>query len=468
MIEYLLTVIPIAVATLLCGYIVALRLIPYQRQRVAVLVLGDLGHSPRMQNHVLSLVQNGFEVDFIGYKNSQLRQDISKAANLICIPSPAKIRTLNKQLFILLGLWRSISQTLRLFWILIYAIRKPEYLLIQNPPAIPTLLVARLVTILLGNKLIIDWHNFGYSLMSDQFAKNKLLFLFLTKYEQWCGSGAFLHLCVTEAMAKELQFSWQIRGKVVVLYDKPAAHFKQISPIEQHNLFSRLDMSSQTIQYKNPNSNESELIFTKSTAKGLAELKPDRPALIVSCTSWTPDEDFGILFRALSLYDCAAQDRLTKNKVTVPLSKLIVIITGKGPLRSSFEQLATDLKLQHVSIKFAWLEPQDYPILVAAADLGISLHTSSSGLDLPMKIIDMFGCGTPVCTYYYPTICELVQNNQNGVYFQDETELFKKLVDLIGNFPAPNASISTLIQGVGEFKSTWENHWRERVLPLIQ
>ena len=66
------------------------------------------------------------------------------------------------------------------------------------------------------------------------------------------------------------------------------------------------------------------------------------------------------------------------------------------------------------------------------------------------------------------SICELVQNNQNGVYFQDETELFKKLVDLIGNFPAPNASISTLIQGVGEFKSTWENHWRERVLPLIQ
>ena len=44
--------------------------------RVCVVVLGDVGRSPRMQYHMLSLVNTGHQVDVVGYGGSRPHQDV--------------------------------------------------------------------------------------------------------------------------------------------------------------------------------------------------------------------------------------------------------------------------------------------------------------------------------------------------------------------------------------------------------
>lgn len=116
-----------------------------------------------------------------------------------------------------------------------------------------------------------------------------------------------------------------------------------------------------------------------------------------------------------------------------------------------------------------WLSAEDYPLLLGSADLGVCLHTSSSGLDLPMKVVDMFGCGLPVCAVSYSCIEELVKVGKNGLLFSSSSELADVLLMLFKGFPDDCNALKSLKNGALETGSSarWATEWEENAKPLI-
>ena len=56
---------------------------------------------------------------------------------------------------------------------------------------------------------------------------------------------------------------------------------------------------------------------------------------------------------------------------------------------------------RHVRFVTPWLRAEEYAALLGAGDLGVCLHASRSSLDLPMKVVDMFGAALPVLALNY-------------------------------------------------------------------
>ncbi|ORX51786.1 hypothetical protein BCR36DRAFT_411757 [Piromyces finnis] len=430
------------------------------KPNVLLLVLGDIGRSPRMQYHALSLAENNFNVDFVGYKGSEPMKVISTndAIHIHYVPTPTSLGKVQSKVdYIKKGVQRVFNQFQQLFNLLINVINRPKYILIQNPPAIPTLIVIQLVSFLHQSKLIIDWHNFGYTIMSVTMGNN-IIVKVAKIYEMIFGHFAYAHLCVTKAMAEFLRNSFKVKGQICVLYDQAPKHFKRLEKDEIQKLLLKLNYKGDV---------PGETIITQEM-NGSVEMKDKRPALLISSTSWTPDEDFSILLESLKHYNDSLchhdnPEFLEMNE----LPDLFVVITGKGPQKEMYEKEIESLHMKHVTIKTVWLEMEDYPKLLGSADLGVCLHTSSSGLDLPMKVIDMFGCGLPVCAYNFNCLDELVKHGQNGLCFDNSDELFKQFITLLKHFPN-NEKLKLMRENIKEFqKRRWNDNWNENVLPLL-
>ncbi|WFD43210.1 chitobiosyldiphosphodolichol beta-mannosyltransferase [Malassezia psittaci] len=407
-----------------------------------VLVVGDLGHSPRMLYHATSLVQHGWKVRLIGYLHTDLPASLqcSQVECVLLNDVATWFKNWPRAFFPLVALIK-VPLTAWSIWYALALRTSPCVLFVQTPPAIPSLLVSRISAILCGISVIIDWHNLGYTILSLKLGAAHPLVKLAEWLERWTGKYAYAHLFVTDAMKRYLEERWNLSGMKRVLHDRPGPQFQAIDS-EVRDDYRRKFAALLNDQHLH-----------------------EHRALVLTSTSWTPDEDMDMLLRAMSLYNSDAKQPSSN------LPPISLVITGKGPLRSAYEakfrQCAERENWTHVNTTMAWLAVDDYPRLLGCVDVGLSLHTSSSNLDLPMKVVDMLGCHVPVCALNFACLHELIKPDVNGVVFSNASELATSLTAMLRSYPHCRATELHSCGFLPGTPSCWTENWDLNVLPLL-
>src|SRR5687768_16649812 len=190
--------------------------------RAAVVVAGDLGRSPRMQYHAHALAAAGADVDVIGYEGAPLPKlltdDKRIAIHRVFEPrfrSRAGRSTLMYGFFAFID---GLRASLMLGSTLMRA-PKPDLLLVQSPPALPMLPVAWLVARLRRARLVIDWHNLGYTILALRLGRRHIAVRLARWLEMMAGRRADAHLCVSRGFARVCSVRCRIRV-VEVVFDR--------------------------------------------------------------------------------------------------------------------------------------------------------------------------------------------------------------------------------------------------------
>lgn len=379
--------------------------------RVLLIVLGDFGRSPRMQYHAAALAREGASIDVIALRGKppideltgNQRVTLHLLPPLEPLPSPLRMAL------------HAIRMSL-----LFFAIRRPDVILVQNPPAFPAVPLALVFGRIRGAAVVVDWHNLTSAMAALRLRSSRMVEL-VRRAEEAAGRRADAALAVSEPLREHLE---QRRAANVILFpDAP---------------------------WRGPR--EGDRQAGRSLLRRIAG--QDASLVAMTATSWSADEDNEWLLDAAAIAD----DRLGDRSVAI-------VVTGDGPRRSAFEFRLRSMRLRRVRMATAWLDAKDYRDALRGADVGICLHRSASGLDFPMKIADMRGSGLPVCVLDSgaKSIRETLRQDGGTRFFTGPA----RLADLLTRFAGDDAALEAFRREVPPNLASWDDEWKRIVQPLV-
>ncbi len=397
-----------------------------------------------MQYHAHALAAAGVDVDLVGLEGTPLPKAIANDARIRVHRLQGAVSRLAPGRSMPSYTAAATDDSLRVAWRLrrlLKTLPRADLVLVQNPPAFPTLAVARWALKRRGVRFVIDWHNLGFTLLRLRLGRWHPAVRFARWYEKQAARRADAHLCVSRGMAAFLQDKFGVLN-ARVLYDRPASVFTPMDRAERDRfrqaLFGRINTRID-----------------------------NQVGFIVCPTSWTEDEDFDLLIEAVHWLEDRVRGWEQSTGRRFP--DLVILVTGDGARRGEFERRIAGLPARRVLLRTLWLEPEEYPRVVGSADLGLCLHRSSSGRDIPMKVADLFGAGVPVCALDYgASLAERVRHGDNGLLFSTSRHLADELFELFEDFPSDQKTLDRLRAGARRSaRPTWEEGWVREAKPVL-
>jgi beta-1,4-mannosyltransferase len=412
--------------------------------RAIIVALADLGRSARMLYHARALADRGIEVDLVGLEGTRLPRSVTEAPRITVHrlePSLSRYRHRTTVAYSGMATGDAMKLAFRL-WRRLSTLPKPDLVLVQNPPAFPTLPITWFALHRRGVRFVIDWHNLGYSLLQQRVGRWHPAVRIARWFERRDARRVDASLCVSRGMAGFLQSRFGARY-VKVLYDRPASAFVPMDRTARDRLRQGL--------------------FGRMGVVG-------GPTGFVVCpSSWTEDEDFDVVIDAVVRLEERIRGWEAAQGGGQRFPQLIILVTGDGQRRTEFERRFAGLPARRVHLRARWLEPEEYPLVVGSADVGLCLHRSTSGLDIPMKVAELFGASVPVCALDYGAcLAERVRHADNGLLFSTARQLADILFDLFEGYPADQSMLDRLRQGARRSSQlTWEQGWEKEAKPVL-
>ncbi|OEH76471.1 hypothetical protein cyc_05827 [Cyclospora cayetanensis] len=253
----------------------------------------------------------------------------------------------------------------------------------QNPPGFPAMPLATLCCKLAGVRLIVDWHNYTHSLLllpaQEEIAKVQPKAETLRVKQLQDGDAEdFSRWLVCRAAAAGAAAAQKKAHAAVTAAASAMGAARQALKRATRLAAAAAEFQIARLSAKAGAATEASEGKLWAVALRLAafsamqiSVRKKRPAVLLTSSSYTADEDLLLLLRALQL-------------------------------------------------------------VVASADLGICLHRSSSSSDLPMKAQDMKGAGLPILALSFAALHEILPEWQQ---FSTAEDLASMLACLLRGFP---------------------------------